>query len=58
MTTGMAVAKRLDEFLFARGITLYRLAKDTGIPIATLQNLYRRHTKNPSLNLVYKICQG
>ena len=56
MTIGTATAKRIDEYLFARGITLYRLAHDAGIPIATLQNLYRGHTKSPTLAVIYKLC--
>lgn len=58
MTTGEAIAKRIDEYIFSRGITLYKLAKDSGVPIATLQNLYRGHTKSPTLAVVYKICNG
>ena len=58
MTIGTAITKRLDEYMFSRGITLYRLAKDAEIPIATLQNLYRGHTKSPTLAVVYKICGG
>lgn len=58
MTTGQAIAKRIDEYIYAQGITLYKLAKDAGIPIATLQNLYRGHTKSPTLAVVYKICNG
>ena len=58
MTIGTATAKRLDEYLFARGITLYRLARDAGIPVATLQNLYRGHTKSPTLAVIFKICEA
>ena len=58
MTVGQAIAKRIDEYIYARGITLYKLAKDAGLPIATLQNLYRGHTKSPTLAVVYKICNG
>ena len=56
MTVGEAIAKRIDEYIFARGITLYRLAKEAGIPVATLQNLYRGHTKSPTITVVLKIC--
>ena len=58
MTIGTAIAKRIDEYLFKRNITLYKLAKDSGVPIATLQNLYRGHTKSPTISVVYKICIG
>jgi transcriptional regulator with XRE-family HTH domain len=58
MTMGTAIAKRIDEYIFARGITLYKLAKDSCLPIATLQNLYRGHTKSPTVTVLLKICNG
>lgn len=58
MTIAKAVANRIDEYLFSRGITLYKLAKDSELPIATLQNLYRGNTKSPTLTVIYKICIG
>ena len=58
MTLSKAIATRLDEFLLQREITLYQLAKDAGVSVASLQNLYRQNTKTPTLALVYKICRG
>ena len=58
MTLSKAVANRVDFYLFSRGITLYQLAKDAGLPVATLQNLYRGNTKTPTLALIYKISIG
>ena len=58
MTISQATSKRIDEFLFSRGISLYQLAKDAGLPIATLQNLYRGTTKSPTLAVIMKICVG
>ena len=58
MTIGQATSKRIDEYLFTRGITLYRLAHDAAIPVATLQNLYRGHTKSPTLAVIFKICDA
>ena len=58
MTITTAVAKRIDEYLFSRGITLYKLAKDACIPVASLQNLYRGTTKTPTLALLCKLCVG
>ena len=55
MTVGQATAKRIDEFLRDRGISLYRLAKDACISMSTLQNLYRDHTKSPTLALIFKL---
>ena len=39
MTVGEAIAKRIDFYLTRRGISLYRLAADAGLPVSTLQNL-------------------
>ena len=58
MTLSFAVSKRIDEYLFSRDITLYKLARDAGLPVATLQNLYRGTTKSPTLALIYKVCAG
>ncbi len=58
MTLSKAIAARLEEFLIARNITLYQLAKDAGVSVSSLQNLYRENTKTPTLALVYKICRG
>lgn len=58
MTVGEAVAKRIDEYLFDRSISLYKLAKDSGIPLSTMKNLYRKHTKSPTLSVIYKISRG
>ncbi|MBQ7924043.1 MAG: helix-turn-helix transcriptional regulator [Clostridia bacterium] len=58
MTISTAISKRIDEFLYSRGITLYKLAKDSTLPIATLQNLYRGQTKTTSLTVVFKVCSG
>lgn len=58
MKMGEAVAKRIDELLFERNMTLYKLAKNACLPISTLQNLYRGHTQSPTLSLVFKIADG
>lgn len=55
MTVGEAIAERLSEYLKDRKISLYRLAKEAGIPVATLQNLYRGHTKSPTVSVLLKI---
>lgn len=57
-TLGTQIAKRINEFLFERGMSLYALAKYSGLSLSTLKNLYTKHTKSPSLALVYKICDG
>ena len=57
MTMGEAVAKRIDKLLIERGWSLYKLAKDSCLPLSTLKNLYRRHTKSPTLSVIFKIAE-
>ena len=58
MTVGQAVAKRIDYFLEERGLSLYKLAQLSCLPISTLQNLYRGHTKSPTLTVIMKVCDA
>ena len=58
MTISTAIAQRIDEFLYSRNISLYKLAQDSALPVATLQNLYRGQTKTTTLTVVFKICTG
>ena len=55
MTVGEAIAKRIDFFLCEKKISLYKLAKDACLPLSTLQNLYRGHTKSPTVTVVFKL---
>ncbi len=58
MTIGEAIVKRIDELLFERGWSLYKLAKESCLPLSTLKNLYTGHTKCPTLLVVYKISEA
>lgn len=58
MTLAKAVTKRIDELLFKRGWSLYKLAKEACIPLSTLKNLYTNHTKSPTLGIVFKIAEA
>ena len=58
MTLSEAPAKRIDFYLFSRGITLYKLAKEAELPLATLQNLYRGNMKSPTLAIIFKVANG
>lgn len=57
-TLGTQISKRIDEYLFQQGISLYALAKRSSLALSTLKNLYTKHTKSPSFSLVLKICDG
>lgn len=58
LTTGKAFVKRIDELLFKRGWSLYKLSKISCVPLSTLKNFYRNHCKSPSFSLVYKVANA
>jgi len=58
VTFGELVSKRTNEILYSKGMSLYALAKKTNLPLSSLKNLYTKHTKSPTILLVYKICDG
>lgn len=55
MTMAEAVAKRINELLFEKGWSLYKLSKDSCLPMSTIKNLYTGHTKSPTLSVIFKI---
>lgn len=48
--------KKFDELLKARGITIYRVAKDTGIPITCLYD-WKDGRSNPKVDKLLKIAE-
>lgn len=58
MTTGLATAKRINELLFERDWSLYKLSREACLPMSTLTNLYNGHTKSPTLALICKISEA
>lgn len=53
----MDVLARLHQLLEARGWTMYRLAKASGLTDSTIANIYKRNAM-PSIDTLEKICQG
>ena len=53
----MDVLERLDRLIKARGWSMYRLAKESGLSESTVANIYRRNAV-PSIDTLEKICQG
>lgn len=53
----MDVLERLRRLMEARGWTMYRLAKESGLTESTIANIYRRNAI-PSIDTLEKICQG
>lgn len=53
----MDVLDRLHGLLRARGWTMYRLAKESGLTDSTIANIYKRNAM-PSIDTLEKICKG
>ena len=53
----MDVLERLDRLMKARGWSMYRLAKESGLSESTVANIYRRNAV-PYIDTLEKICQG
>jgi len=51
------VLERLHKLMDARGWTMYRLAKESGLTESTIANIYRRNAI-PSIDTLEKICHG
>lgn len=53
----MDVKGRLQELMEARGWTIYRVAKEAGIPWSTVNNMFKRNTE-PSVYTLEALCNG
>ena len=51
------VLKRLRNLLDEYGWTVYRLSKESGVPISSLNNMFSRNTQ-PSIPTLERICEG
>ena len=53
----MDVRERLQSLMDERHWTIYRVAKEAGIPWSTVRNMFKRNTE-PSLSTLECICNG
>lgn len=51
------VLQKIDELCKERNWTHYALAKNSGIPYSSINNMFRRNTY-PSLPIMFKLCEG
>lgn len=58
MTYSDVVILRIKQLCTERGITINRLATQSGITQSTLDNIMRGHTKNPKLKTLHKLAIG
>ena len=55
--TKNATLMKLESLMSQKQWTVYRLAKESGIPYSSLNNLFQRNTE-PTLPTLRKICEG
>ena len=53
----MDVKKRLQQLMEERDWTIYKVAKEAGIPWSTVRNMFKRNTE-PSIMTLECICKG
>lgn len=53
----MDIKKRLQQLMDERGWTIYKVAKEAGIPWSTVRNMFKRNTE-PSIGTLEAICRG
>ena len=53
----MDVKERLRQLMEERGWTIYKVAKEAGIPWSTVRNMFKRNTE-PSISTLEAICKG
>lgn len=58
MTYSDVVILRIEQLCKERGITINRLATQSGITQSTLDNIMRGNTKNPKLKTLHKLAVG
>jgi len=58
LTSRQAVAKRMNDLLKERKITLYKFAQDVGILYDTLKKIKLSDSKSVSIDIVIQIASG
>ena len=53
----MDVKARLQQLMDERDWTIYKVAKEAGIPWSTVRNMFKRNTE-PSIGTLEAICKG
>ena len=58
MTINKAVAIRTSKLLLEKELTCYKLAKKTGLPESTIENIMAERQKDVRLSTIYKLAFG
>ena len=52
------LVKRLEYLCMEKGISQYKLALKSSVPVTTLDNIMKSRTANPGLFTIIKLCNG
>lgn len=52
------LVKRIEYLCAEKGITQYKLALKSSVPVTTLDNIMKSKTTNPGLFTIFKLCHG
>ncbi len=55
MTVGNAIKERIVQLCMERKIAINKLAKMSGVPQGTLNNIMQGYTKKPNVVVIYKV---
>lgn len=58
MILGEAFAKRLYELVQEKGISIYKLSKDSDVHRSTIDSILNGEVKSPTLATLYQLCKG
>ena len=58
MTEQELLAKRINYYCKARGISYYTLANRSAVPLTTMMHIINCSTKNPGIFTILKLCSG
>lgn len=52
------LVKRLEYLCMEKGLSQYKLALKSSVPVTTLDNIMKSRTANPGLFTIIKLCNG
>lgn len=52
------LVKRIEYLCTEKGISQYKLALKSSVPVTTLDNIMKSRTANPGLFTIIKLCNG
>ena len=58
MTFNEALAERINELLYEKKMTQYRLSMNSGVAAQSIDNIRRQRNQTNAVNIIYLLAQG